>query len=306
MSTRSITAGSPSATFDFTDIERIEVLRGPQGTLYGKNTTAGAINITTRKPSFTPEARIELTTGNYQFIQAKASVSGPLIPDKLAIRLSASVTERDGTIYNVVTGKNLNAQDNIGVRGQLLWKPTETLDFALSGDYSQQNPDCCVQYYVRTGATQRPLNRQYAALAAAQGYVVPSTNAFDRVTDVDTPICARSRNWAAFRCSAIWDLGAGDDHVGQRVAVLGLGSVERSRLHRPADHHRVRTTRRSRPVSARSCASPRTASTRSITCSARSISTRRSIRRACRSRGRRPAVPAQPDQHGRRSNPATC
>ncbi len=180
-----------SATFDFTDTERIEVLRGPQGTLYGKNTTAGAINITTRKPSFTPEARIELTTGNYQFVQAKASVSGPLIPDKLAIRLSAAVTERDGTIHNVATGKNLNAQDNKSVRGQLYWKPTDTLDLALSGDYGQQNPDCCVQYYARTGATQRPLNRQYAALAAAQGYVVPSTNAFDRVTDVDTPLRAK-------------------------------------------------------------------------------------------------------------------
>ncbi|MCP8890695.1 TonB-dependent receptor [Sphingomonas faeni] len=180
-----------SATFDFTDTERIEVLRGPQGTLYGKNTTAGAINITTRKPSFTPEARIELTTGNYQFVQAKASVSGPLIPDKLAIRLSASVTERDGTIHNVVTGKDLNAQDNKSVRGQLYWKPTDTLDLALSGDYGQQNPNCCVQYYARTGATQRPLNRQYAALAAAQGYVVPSTNAFDRVTDVDTPLRAK-------------------------------------------------------------------------------------------------------------------
>ncbi len=180
-----------SATFDFTDTERIEVLRGPQGTLYGKNTTAGAINITTRKPSFTPEARIELTTGNYQFIQAKASVSGPLIPDKLAIRLSASVTERDGTIHNVATGKDLNAQDNKSVRGQLYWKPTDTLDLALSGDYGQQNPNCCVQYYARTGATQRPLTRQYAALAAAQGYVVPSTNAFDRVTDVDTPLRAK-------------------------------------------------------------------------------------------------------------------
>ncbi|MCK8457210.1 TonB-dependent receptor [Sphingomonas faeni] len=180
-----------SATFDFTDTERIEVLRGPQGTLYGKNTTAGAINITTRKPSFTSEARIELTTGNYQFVQAKASVSGPLIPDKLAIRLSASVTERDGTIHNVVTGKDLNAQDNKSVRGQLYWKPTDTLDLALSGDYGQQNPNCCVQYYARTGATQRPLDRQYAALAAAQGYVVPSTNAFDRVTDVDTPLRAK-------------------------------------------------------------------------------------------------------------------
>ncbi len=196
-----------SATFDFTDTERIEVLRGPQGTLYGKNTTAGAINITTRKPSFTPEARIELTTGNYQFIQAKASVSGPLIPDKLAIRLSTAVTERDGTIHNVATGKDLNAQDNKSVRGQLYWKPTETLDLALSGDYGQQNPNCCVQYYVRTGATQRPLIRQYAALAAAQGYVVPSTNAFDRVTDVDTPLRAK-QELGGVSLLANLDLGA--------------------------------------------------------------------------------------------------
>ena len=180
-----------SATFDFTDTERIEVLRGPQGTLYGKNTTAGAINITTRKPSFTPEARVELSGGNYDFFQGKASVSGPLIDDKLAIRLSTSITTRRGTIYNVRTDTYLNSQDNIGFRGQLLWKPTDTLDLTLYGDYARQNPQCCVQYYVRTGATQRPLNRQYAALAAAQGYAVPSTDAFDRITDVDTPLRAK-------------------------------------------------------------------------------------------------------------------
>ncbi|WP_010216955.1 TonB-dependent receptor [Sphingomonas sp. PAMC 26621] len=180
-----------SATFDFTDTERIEVLRGPQGTLYGKNTTAGAINITTRKPSFSPEARVEVSGGNYDFFQGKASVSGPLVDDKLAIRLSTSITTRRGTIYNVRTDTYLNSQDNVGFRGQLLWKPTDTLDLTLYGDYARQNPECCVQYYVRTGATQRPLNRQYAALAAAQGYAVPSTNAFDRITDVDTPLRAK-------------------------------------------------------------------------------------------------------------------
>ncbi len=196
-----------SATFDFTDTDRIEVLRGPQGTLYGKNTTAGAINVYTRKPSFTPEARVELTTGNLEFVQAKASMSGPLVSDKLALRLSASVTRREGTIRNVVTGKNLNAQDNQSLRGQLLWKPTGTLDLTLSGDYNNQNPDCCVQYYVRTGATQRPLNRQYAALAAAQGYAVPSTNAFDRVTDVDTPLQAKQQ-LGGVSLLANWDMGA--------------------------------------------------------------------------------------------------
>ncbi|WP_374942612.1 TonB-dependent receptor [Sphingomonas sp.] len=180
-----------SATFDFTDTERIEILRGPQGTLYGKNTTAGAINITTRPPSFTPEARVELTAGNYGFFQGKASVSGPLVPDKVAVRLSTSTTTRRGTIYNVRTGEHLNSQDNLGFRSQFLWHATPSLDLTLYGDYNRQKPDCCVQYYVRTGATQRPLNRQYAALAAAQGYAVPSTDAFDRVTDVDTPLRAK-------------------------------------------------------------------------------------------------------------------
>ncbi len=180
-----------SATFDFTDTERIEVLRGPQGTLYGKNTTAGAINVTTRKPSFTPEARIELTGGNLDFFQGKASVSGPLVDDKVAIRLSTSITTRRGTIYNTRQNEWQNSQDNQSLRSQIYWKATDTLDWTLYGDYNRQNPNCCVQYYTRTGATQRPVTRQYAALAAAQGYVVPSTDAFDRVTDVDTDLRAK-------------------------------------------------------------------------------------------------------------------
>ena len=180
-----------AATFDFTDTERIEVLRGPQGTLYGKNTTAGAINITTRKPSFTPEARVEVTGGNLNFVQAKASVSGPLVNDTVAIRLSMSVTTRRGTIWNVRANQWQNSQDNQSLRAQIYWKASDTLDWTLYGDYNHQDPTCCVQYYARVGATQRPLDRQYAALAAAQGYAVPSKDPFDRVTDVDTPLRAK-------------------------------------------------------------------------------------------------------------------
>ena len=180
-----------SATFDFTDTERIEILRGPQGTLYGKNTTAGAINIASREPSFEPEARFEVSAGNYDFFQGKASVSGPLVADTVAIRLSTSITTRRGTVYNLRQNEWQNSQDNLGFKSQILWHATPSLDLTLYGDYNRQNPNCCVQYYVRTGATQRPLNRQYAALAAAQGYQVPSTNAFDRITDVDTDLRAK-------------------------------------------------------------------------------------------------------------------
>ncbi|UIJ43603.1 TonB-dependent receptor [Sphingomonas cannabina] len=195
-----------ASTFDFVDVDRVEVLRGPQGTLYGKNTTAGAINVTTRAPSFTPEARAEVSYGNYDYFQLKASASAPIADDKLAVRVSTSITSRRGTIYNVRTDEYLHRLDNYGFRGQLLWKATPDLDITLMGDFSLQNPMCCVQYYARVGATQRPVNRQYAALAAAFGYAPPSTDPFDRVTDLDAELNSRQEVGGA-SLVANWDVG---------------------------------------------------------------------------------------------------
>jgi len=194
-----------ASTFDFVDVERVEVLRGPQGTLYGKNTTAGAVNITTRPPSFNFEGQAEASVGNYDFLQFKGSVSGPLVEDKLAIRLSTSLTHRRGTIYNEATDEHLHRLDNATVRGQLLWKATDTLDLTLFGDFNVQNPMCCVQYYARVGATQRPLNRQYDALAAAFGYTPPSKDPFDRVTDLDAELNSR-QEMGGVSLVANWDL----------------------------------------------------------------------------------------------------
>ncbi|MDG2532615.1 TonB-dependent receptor [Sphingomonas sp. HITSZ_GF] len=195
-----------ASTFDFVDVERVEVLRGPQGTLYGKNTTAGAINITTRAPSFTPEAKVELSLGNYDLISAKASVSGPLVDDKLAIRISSAVTSRRGTIYNVATDEYVHKQSTSSFRGQLLWKVNDDLDLTFAGDWNLQNPVCCVQYYVRTGATQRALTRQYAALAAALTYAPPSTDPFDRKIDLDADLNSRQEIGGA-SLVANWNLG---------------------------------------------------------------------------------------------------
>lgn len=177
------------ATLDFLDVQQIETLRGPQGTLYGKNTVAGAINITSKPPSFDFEGRAEVTIGNLGFKQAKASVSGPL-NDQVAARLGISSTGRRGTVFNVASGNWVNEQDNIGVRGAVLWEASDDLSFTLSGDYNRQDPECCAQIYVRYGPTQRPLNRQYPALSAAFGYAPPSTNPFDRLTDVDADLNA--------------------------------------------------------------------------------------------------------------------
>jgi len=181
-----------SATFDFLDAKQIEVLRGPQGTLYGKNTTAGAVNITTRAPTFDFEGRAEVTVGNLGFKQAKAAISGPL-SDTVAARLAVSATGRRGTIFNVATNRWINEQENLGLRGQILWRPNDRLDVTIAGDFSKQDPECCGTVFVRTGATQRATNRQYAALAAAQNYAAPSTNPFDRLTDVDAELNAGNK-----------------------------------------------------------------------------------------------------------------
>lgn len=175
-----------AATLDFIDVERIEVLRGPQGTLFGKNTTSGAFNITSRKPSFTPGVDAELSYGNYGYIQAKSSLTGPL-SKKLAARVSFSGTQRDGTIENVRTGKYTNDINNLGVRAQLLFEPSATTSITLSADVSSQRPDGYAQVVAGVVKTQRADYRQFDAIIADLNYTLPSENAFDRKIDHDTP-----------------------------------------------------------------------------------------------------------------------
>jgi len=197
-----------ATTFDFLDVDQVETLRGPQGTLYGKNTTAGAINITSRKPTFTPEAEAEVSLGNYDYVQTKESLSGPLIGDTLAGRLSTSYTTRDGTIYDVTSGKDINGEYNIGLKTQLLLRASDTFQATLYADYSYQNPIGYGQVYVGTGTTQRPLSRQFDALAAASGYSPPSLNPFDRVTDLDSSLRATQR-FGGTSLLAEWQIGPG-------------------------------------------------------------------------------------------------
>jgi iron complex outermembrane receptor protein len=175
-----------ATTLDFIDVEQIEVLRGPQGSLFGKNTTSGAFNITTRKPSFTSGADFEVSYGNYNFLQAKASITGAL-GKKVAGRLSFSGTQRDGLIDNVATGRPTNTLNNQGIRGQLLWTPTVNTNIILAADITTQRPDGYAQVVAGVAPTQRAAYRQFDAIIKDLNYQLPSLNAFDRKIDHDTP-----------------------------------------------------------------------------------------------------------------------
>jgi iron complex outermembrane recepter protein len=142
---------------DLGEMARIEVLKGPQGTLFGKNTSAGVINIITEAPSFTPEFNAELTFGNYGAMAASGSVSGP-ISDNLAFRLYAGRRVRDGFMdIDVGDGPRPETTDNnqdFGtVRGQLLWLPSDNVSFRLIGDYSRRDEFCCIGTQIRTAST---------------------------------------------------------------------------------------------------------------------------------------------------------
>jgi iron complex outermembrane receptor protein len=196
-----------SATLDFLDVDRIEVLRGPQGTLFGKNTTAGAINVTTRKPSFTRATDLELNVGDLGFVQAKVSATGPL-GKKAAGRLSFSGTQRDGTVYNTKTRDEVNDLDNLGLRGQVLIAPSDNLALTVTVDHTRQRPEGYTQVVAGVAPTLRPANRQYPQIAADLGYTAPSFNAFDRVTDVDTPLRSY-QDLGGTSANLEWKLGKG-------------------------------------------------------------------------------------------------
>lgn len=174
-----------AAWLDFIDIEQIEVLRGPQGTLFGKNTTAGAFNVTSRLPQFNPEANFELSYGNYGYIQAKASLTGP-ISKQLAARVSFSGTQRDGTLFNVHTNRNINDVNNLGFRGQLLYTPSDAVKIVLAADKTAQRPDGYGWGVAGVVQTQRADYRQFNSIISDLGYTIPYTSAFERKVDLDT------------------------------------------------------------------------------------------------------------------------
>jgi len=198
------------------DIERVEVLRGPQGTLFGKNSTAGLINIVTKKPSFDFEAKGSATYGNYDYYRVDGSVTGGLT-QSLAGKLDAVYIKRDGFTRNDTPGvKASNDRDRYLIRGQLLFQPDDAISFRLIGDYSNRNEICCAAPFL---GPARNLTRDAAGnVVISPNNLLPAENALGANITAGTPFNRRISTTPGFNYDSDsedygvsgelnWDLG---------------------------------------------------------------------------------------------------
>ena len=143
---------SASAISDLPNLQRIEVLRGPQSTLFGKNASAGVISIVTRQPQFEWFGNGEISFGNYNALVVKGDVTGP-ISDTVAFSLAAGMNTREGYARDANLGIDTNERDRWYARGQLRWQPNDDLNFRLIVDHDEINEICCVAANVFDGPT---------------------------------------------------------------------------------------------------------------------------------------------------------
>jgi outer membrane receptor protein involved in Fe transport len=172
---------------DLGEVERIEVLRGPQGTLSGRNSSAGAISIYTKYPEFKFGGYGEASYGNYNAVRLAGALTGPIIKDVLAFRVDAAASKRDGFLYDVINDTDYNDRDRVFVRGQLFFKPNKDFSIRVIGDYTRRDEKCCGAVYVDTREkidptpgvpgdfTVAPQNRILPILRSLGG-VLPSQN----------------------------------------------------------------------------------------------------------------------------------
>jgi iron complex outermembrane receptor protein len=141
---------SAAALASFYDVDRVEVLRGPQGTLYGRNATGGSVNIITNRPTDEFHGAMNLTAGNRETINGDGFVSGPL-SGKVSARLSFQAQHHAGYGKNLVTGSDIDNKNSQAVRGQLLFKPTDRLSILLEGDYYRSRDRSNTYHYFGPG-----------------------------------------------------------------------------------------------------------------------------------------------------------
>ena len=145
---------SGNALSELGPIERVEILRGPQGTLGGRNSSAGMISITTAGPEFNFGGHASVSYGNYDQLRIEGGVTGPL-SDTIAARIDGVYLKRDGFYTDVVNGTDINNKDRYIVRGQLLFEPNDGLSIRVIGDYSKKDESCCAATFVQPEFAQQ-------------------------------------------------------------------------------------------------------------------------------------------------------
>lgn len=191
------------------DIESMEILRGPQGTLYGRNTIGGAINIYTRLPGDELEGEVSAGYGNYDRITAYGAVGGPIAGDRLSMRISAQREVRDGFMKNVATGGDNNDEDNINLRMAMVLKASEDVEIIVRGDWSKDDTyQGTVELATNSGRWLTPPFN----LPANSPLLVPN-DAYDwTVNEVGGPKGTPFQDREAWGGSVEinWDIGVGD------------------------------------------------------------------------------------------------
>jgi iron complex outermembrane receptor protein len=202
------------AAGDLVDIDRVEILRGPQGTLYGKNTAAGAINVHTRRPSYDYQAFLEGRYGTFDLLDGRGWVNVPVVDDRVATRISGYRQVRDGLDRNLFDGDRVNDSDKWGLRSKTLFDISDTMDLIVIGDYSLEDNTCCIadikDYTALNtlpfaiakpfpGFGVMPGDGDFEDLGNFQGPPLaafdPTPDGFDNRVHANVPIENRTENW---------------------------------------------------------------------------------------------------------------
>ena len=189
---------------DLVDLERLEILRGPQGTLFGRNTSAGALNVTTKRPNLSEvEGFANASYGNYNFMNLQAGVSVPITTDVAGLRLSGTWRKRDGYL-KTPTGVESNDRDRYMLRAQLYVEPNADVSIRLLADYAKTDEQCCEAVIVRE--TELAPFSAFHGLAS-DGVDQSGMSALKNLSINGGPYLNGSKQWGT-SAEIKWDLGA--------------------------------------------------------------------------------------------------
>lgn len=215
-----------AAISDLPDLERVEVLSGPQSTLFGKNASAGVISVVTREPQFELGGSAELSYGNFDAIVAKAHVTGP-ISDNVAFSLGGSYNRRDGYIEDIIIGEDLNDRNRYALRGQLLFEPSDALKFRLIADYDRIDEVCCGATNVVDGPTGAIVRAIGGVFIPNEPLSLQSTVNFAPVNEIDNYGVSLQTDWStgAIDVTGIAAYRRSDTFVNQDSDFTSLNSI---------------------------------------------------------------------------------